>query len=214
MKSNPSTGSAAELADESADDKGREIVLKNHKLLRRLYLQERLEVNEDVCAICDFNREILYYGNYDRNRNVECFNVCELCGKDLITNSAALESPRGTNAPSELLLQIKNDFILTMPQSRAGKPISMKEAASLRVYKGLTELGEILRADSHSDAALAALKARIDGERKRANERIEAKRQQGYVYGALQYECNDDVVRLALLERLEASTTATEEGSR
>ena len=56
--------------------------------------------------------------------------------------------------------------------------------------------------DSHSDAALAALKARIDGERKRANERIEAKRQQGYVYGALQYECNDDVVRLALLERL------------
>ena len=115
---------------------------------------------------------------------------------------AALESPRGANAPSELLLQIKNDFILTMPQSRAGKPISMKEAASLRVYKGLTELGEILRADSHSDAALAALKARIDGERKRANERIEAKRQQGYVYGALQYECNDDVVRLALLERL------------
>ena len=61
---------------------------------------------------------------------------------------------------------------------------------------------------------VAALKARIDGERKRANERIEAKRQQGYVYGALQYECNDDVVRLALLERLEASTTATEEGSR
>ena len=43
---------------------------------------------------------------------------------------------------------------------------------------------------------------RCDGERKRANERIEAKRQQGYVYGALQYECNDDVVRLALLERL------------
>lgn len=155
MKSNPSTGSAAELADESADDKGREIVLKNHKLLRRLYLQERLEVNEDVCAICDFNREILYYGNYDRNRNVECFNVCELCGKDLITNSAALEA--------------------------------------------------------HSDeSALAALKARIDGERKRANERIEAKRQQGYVYGALQYECNDDVVRLALLERLEAADSKTE----
>ena len=38
--------------------------------------------------------------------------------------------------------------------------------------------------------------------KERANERIEAKRQQGYVYGALQYECNDDVVRLALLERL------------
>ena len=67
------------------------------------------------------------------------------------------------------------------------------------------------KAEGHSDgSALAALKARIDGERKRANERIEAKRQQGYVYGALQYECNDDVVRLALLERLEAADSKTE----
>ena len=110
MKSNPSTGSAAELADESADDKGREIVLKNHKLLRRLYLQERLEVNEDVCAICDFNREILYYGNYDRNRNVECFNVCELCGKDLITNSAALEAHSDESALAALKARIDREL--------------------------------------------------------------------------------------------------------
>ena len=167
---------------------------------------ELSQLRPDVtCRRCDENGD----GYYAKGR------IPDGKGNELVTwlcpkCAAALESPRGTNAPSELLLQIKNDFILTMPQSRAGKPISMKEAASLRVYKGLTELGEILRADSHSDAALADLKARIDGERKRANERIEAKRQQGYVYGALQYECSDDVVRLALLERLEAADSKTE----
>ena len=119
---------------------------------------ELSQLRPDVtCRRCDENGD----GYYAKGR------IPDGKGNELVTwlcpkCAAALESPRGTNAPSELLLQIKNDFILTMPQSRAGKPISMKEAASLRVYKGLTELGEILRADSHSDAALAALKEKAN----------------------------------------------------
>jgi hypothetical protein len=59
-------------------------VLKKYRLLRRVYLSERLEIEESQCAICDFNREILYWGSYDRDINVECFNVCQSCAGELI----------------------------------------------------------------------------------------------------------------------------------
>ena len=64
--------------------------LKNYKLLRIIYLKEQVFVEEATCALCDLNREILYWGCYDRNRNVEAFYVCELCGKELIESSAAI----------------------------------------------------------------------------------------------------------------------------
>lgn len=64
--------------------------LKNYKLVRILYLKEQLIVQEDSCAICDLNREILYWGSYDRDKNVEAFYICEVCGKELIESSAGI----------------------------------------------------------------------------------------------------------------------------
>ena len=63
------------------------ISLQQYRLARRLYLQELLQVEVAKCAVCDLDREILYFGSYDRNINVECFNVCELCGRQLINGS-------------------------------------------------------------------------------------------------------------------------------
>jgi len=81
--------------------------LKRFKLLRVVYLLELLQVEEQQCSICDFNREILYHGSYDRDTNVELFNVCESCGKDLINGSKAiLAEAQQTEALSELRKQI------------------------------------------------------------------------------------------------------------
>ena len=78
----------SEWPEEVDDPIGREIVLKRYRIVRGLHLQERLEIETRQCAICDFNREIIYYGYYD-DKN-ESFNVCQLCGKDLIERSAKL----------------------------------------------------------------------------------------------------------------------------
>ena len=64
------------------------LTLAHYVLVRDLHLRELVVVETKSCAICDLNREILYYGNYEGY--AESFNVCELCGKELIENSAAI----------------------------------------------------------------------------------------------------------------------------
>lgn len=59
--------------------------LKRYVLVRKLHLQELLVIEELQCAICDFTREIIYLGHYDDM--AEAFNICELCGKELIKTS-------------------------------------------------------------------------------------------------------------------------------
>lgn len=65
-------------------------VLKEWRLVRVLYLHELFQIEDAFCEICGFTREILYSGSYDRNRNVESFNVCDGCGKTLIANNKAI----------------------------------------------------------------------------------------------------------------------------
>ena len=66
------------------------LTLKKWLLLRKLYLQELLQIETKPCALCDMNREIIYSASYDRDLNVECFDVCQLCGIELIQVSDAI----------------------------------------------------------------------------------------------------------------------------
>lgn len=66
------------------------MTLKKYRLLREVYLTELFQIETSACAICDLTREIIYSGSYDRDTNVECFNVCETCGKELIEGSKSI----------------------------------------------------------------------------------------------------------------------------
>ena len=66
------------------------LTLKRYVLVRKLYLQELLQVETKPCGVCNLNREILYSASYDRDRNVEIFDVCDLCGNELIDGSKTI----------------------------------------------------------------------------------------------------------------------------
>jgi hypothetical protein len=59
--------------------------LKKYRLLKVLILTENFQIETKTCNGCDFSREILYSAYYETKNEV--FDICELCGKELIEDN-------------------------------------------------------------------------------------------------------------------------------